>query len=417
MQAVEQLLQRLHNELGFEAERIGFATVSRALKGRMEALNLQDAAYYPTLAWQQPEEWRAFIDAVVVPESWFMRGPESFAWVQRLVRRQTWPKPLRCLSLACAGGEEPYSLALTLAGAGCLPHQVVLDAVDISARNLAHTRQGRYSEFALRAVDASFRERHFRKTDTGDYQLHPEWLGWLRLHQGNIIDDAWQPPSSPYHIIFCRNVMIYFTAAMQRHLMRRLTQWLAPHGLLVVGHAEGSLTRQFFQPWGGAKTLGFGLRPVVQEPVSVLPAWTTLPLEVQWAPAPTQAADAPPAPPVVPAAALPASITPPPAPSLAEAQRLADRGAWATATTQSLAYLATLAPSALVQRAETYFLLGLIALAQQQYPEAEAYWRKVIYLVPEHALALRYLSVLERQGHIRTGNRWQARWQQVEPRA
>lgn len=413
-QAVAQLLQRLHNELGFEAERIGVATVTRALQGRLEALGLQDADYYPTLVWQRAEEWRAFIDAVVVPESWFMRGPESFTLVQRLARRRTWSLPLRCLSLACAGGEEPYSLALALAGAGLLPSQASIDAVDISARNLAHTRQGRYGEFALRAVDAAFKERHFRHTPEGYYQLHPEWLGWLRLHLGNIVDDAWQPANAPYHVIFCRNVMIYFTAAMQRHLMRRLSQWLAPNGVLIVGHAEGSLARQFFQARGESRALAFGPQSASGlQPAALPPPHPPGLLAVPVTP-PSFVPLAMLSPPLVPMSPVLPTVPEqvPPLPDLAMARRLADQGDWAAATAQCLAWLQTPALD-LTQQAEAYFLLGLVAFAQRQFSQAETQWRKVMYLVPEHALALRYLSLLEQQGYAGQSQRWQTRWQQV----
>jgi chemotaxis protein methyltransferase WspC len=312
-------------------------------------------------------------------------------------------------------------LAISLGAAGLTQGSVLIDAVDISARIIAHARRGIYSNFSLRAVDASFQQRYFQPLADGRYQLNPVWLDWPRWYQGNVVENAWHPPSAPYDVIFCRNVLIYLTLPMQRHLMRRLRQWLAPSGVLIVGHAEGQLACQFFRPIGEAHafaftpqpsspglttqalshhpqtSLAFELTPDITASVFSPPSPTAAPVTVQtWDPpavVPTQAV-----------ASLDAT------PSLALAQRLADQGDWSAARTACVACLAVR------PQAEGFFLLGLLAFVQKQGAEAEAHWHKAVYLSPDHAPTLRYLSLLkQQQGDLSQAQRWHRRWQRSMP--
>ena len=96
--------------------------------------------YASRLAQSEPEQ-QALIEEVVIPESWFFRDERPFLWLAGLrastVGGRPVRAPLRVLSLACAGGEEPYSIAITLRDAGLPARRFRIDAVNVSARRLA----------------------------------------------------------------------------------------------------------------------------------------------------------------------------------------------------------------------------------------------------------------------------------------
>ena len=112
-------------------------------------------------------ELQALIEEVVVSESWFFRDERPFDCLREYIRKRWLDNPLqppvRVLSLACAGGEEPYSIAMVLQDLGLPARRFEIDAVDISNRGLAVARRGVYSLNAFRGVDADFRARYFRE--------------------------------------------------------------------------------------------------------------------------------------------------------------------------------------------------------------------------------------------------------------
>ncbi len=108
---------------------------------------------------------------MVIPESWFFRDEQPFAyladraaagWLLDPAR-----PPLRALSLPCAGGEEPYSIAMALLDRGLPAARFEVVAVDVSAPLLVSSRRAIYSENSFRSRDLTFRDRHFRATPAG----------------------------------------------------------------------------------------------------------------------------------------------------------------------------------------------------------------------------------------------------------
>src|SRR5690348_18456424 len=99
--AIETLLRE---SIGLDPASLGAGTVERAVRGRLRACRLDDAAAYLQLLRNDEIERQELIEAVVVPETWFFRNMEAFAALTRLLQRSE--KPLRLLSLPCSTGEE-----------------------------------------------------------------------------------------------------------------------------------------------------------------------------------------------------------------------------------------------------------------------------------------------------------------------
>jgi chemotaxis protein methyltransferase WspC len=128
----EQLLTRW---IGLDPDTIGQAAIARAVRIRMEALGLDSPAAALEQAAADSAERDRLIEEVVVGESWFFRDPQVFAFVCRFAAtRAALPGrgPIRILCVPCAGGEEPYSMAMGLLDAGLEPEQFSIDAVDMA---------------------------------------------------------------------------------------------------------------------------------------------------------------------------------------------------------------------------------------------------------------------------------------------
>ncbi|HVV73601.1 MAG TPA: CheR family methyltransferase, partial [Verrucomicrobiae bacterium] len=307
-------------------------------------------------------------------------------------------EPLRLLSLPCASGEEPYSMAMTLLDAGVAPHKFQIDAVDISARALDRAKAGVYSRHAFRTKDLRFRERYFRSAPNG-YALRPAVRERVRFSQGNVLDWG-ATEAARYHCIFCRNLLIYLDEASQAKALSRIKEMLMPDGLLFVGPAEQVV----------ARTHGFVSGEI---PMSLSSPRRLEPKRV-----------------AVNNGSLTASVlggesAPPPIPSrahetgpasfqhneLEQARTLADAGQLREAALICETYLQVHRDSA-----AAYYLLGLIRDAEGQ-PTALDCYRRALYLDPGHHETLLHMAFLaERSGDPQKATILRRRAQRANPR-
>jgi chemotaxis protein methyltransferase CheR len=197
------------------------------------------------------EELAHLIDAISTNHTFFFREGVHFDFVRSHVvpemvqraRTERWPR-FSAWSAACSSGEEPYSLAITLAeslGAAAWPWHI--EATDISHRILAKARAAIYPEAAIAKIAPPLVRAHFQRgvgPQEGNFRVKPALQAGVTFHQLNLLEG--DPPfRDPFQVIFCRNVMIYFDRPTQEELIQRLTRRLVPGGYLLVGHSE-SLT-------------------------------------------------------------------------------------------------------------------------------------------------------------------------------
>lgn len=362
------------------------AAVERALRELFPQDAAARAAYAPVPG---TRAFDALLDLLVIPESWMFRDPAVFGEALRFVRARLAPDaphaPLRILSLPCAGGEEPYSMAMALMDAGIGPQQCRIDAVDLSHASIARATAGRYTRNAFRGADLAFRERHFTHAD-GHWTVHDDVRAYVRFAQANLFALDGVSPGARYDLVFCRNLLIYFDEAATARAAAVLSALLADDGLLLSGYAEApALCRHGFAAQGMRHA--FALRKE-----GALPAPTTPPAARR----PRTVAVAAPAAPVAPAA--PAPVAPAvraraaPQEQLAQARRHADAGRLADAESLCRALLARLP-----ELADAWFLLGVIDEAAGRTRAAERCWQRCVYLDPQHYEALCSLALLHEQ--------------------
>jgi chemotaxis protein methyltransferase WspC len=389
----------LKASMGLNVASVGSSAIERAVQERLRACNLDN----PHVYWQRVRgsdaELQELIEAVVVPETWFFRGRESLAALAGLAREEFQPSShgvLSLLSLPCSTGEEPYSMAMALLDGSIPTDRFHIDAVDISARALTQAGRAVYGKNSFRGHELEFRDRHFEATANG-YRLSETVRRQVRFQQGNLFAPAFLPGVELYDVIFCRNVLIYFDRATQDRAIVVLKRLLKPKGVLFVAPAETGLplSHDFVS---ANLPLAFAFRRSAAAPAR--PKKVPVPLmkfsigRAVPAPAPAlRPAEAISSRPT--AASRPGLATTTPA-DIGEAMRLADQGHFVEAATFCAEHLRQHGPSA-----AAFHLMGLVRDATGNYPEAADYYRKALYLEPDHYVTQVHLALLmEKQGDM-----------------
>ena len=233
------LENRLAQKIGLEHSSLGTTVFRRAIGRRMRARDAETLPDYARMLDADATELQALVEELVVRESWFFRHATAFELLGRYAASTILerPDPYRVLSFPCAGGEEAYSIVISLREAGLGFHQFLVDAADISATALHTARAGRYGSRRVRLVAPAIQNRYFQiKTDS--VEVRPEIRQAVRFTQGNIVEHRSVPLQYAYDAIFCRNLVIYLTHAARQKIIRNVNQWLSPDGLFFVGHAE-----------------------------------------------------------------------------------------------------------------------------------------------------------------------------------
>ena len=172
----------------------------------------------------------------------FLRDHILPALVPGLVQSR---EPFRIWSAASSSGEEPYTMAIVLAefarqhGA----YQWLVEASDISTRVLARARAAIYPADHVKVPQPELLPRYFQKgggEHEGYYRVKDSLRQSVKFHHLNLLQPQY-PVAPDQHVIFCRNVMIYFDLATQQELVTKLIRQLAPGGHLIVGHSESLL--------------------------------------------------------------------------------------------------------------------------------------------------------------------------------
>jgi chemotaxis protein methyltransferase WspC len=407
MRADSSELERLlADQAGLDPLSVGSSLILRAAHQRMRELGLVDMGDYERWARQSDSELQLLIEEVVVSESWFFRDSGPYQWFRKYVE-ECWVDnllhpTLRVLSLACASGEEPYSIAMTLRDLALPDRRFQIDAVDISARQLAIARRGVYSANAFRSSDLSFRARYFREHPQG-YELDSSIRSTVHFLQASVLDPRLLEGSAPYNVVFCRNLLIYLDVSARTRLLAAIKRLLAGDGLLFIGHADRldvSGVEPSFTAVDDPSYFVYRLRSQVDasvpqptrqlnpsQPVANLSAPGTAPPYAL-----TIAASA--ATEISTRTKEPgeAAIHSPPVneqPLLDQGAELANQGRFdeAIAACERHLRLKRFSPAA-------YYLMGMIFQAAGKRPRAEECFHKAVYLDPSHDEALLALALL-----------------------
>ncbi len=367
----------LRQKIGLDADSIGSRTIARAVercRSRCGAPNL--ASYWQRLK-TTPSEVEALIEAVVVPETWFFRDREPFVCLSQFVKTE-WKRNgvFRVLSVPCSTGEEPYSIAVTLLESGLMATQFRIDAVDISQQALQKAKRAVYTKKSFRGGAVNL--RYFQNHENG-YEVRSFVRETVHFRQGNILEPAFLAKQQ-YHVIFCRNLLIYLNHSARNQVLETLDRVLMPSGLLFVGSAETSqISAKHYKSRRHASAFAYQKEspPLIQpKPLQIVSISKKTP----------------------PKSAQFSKTSAPKQSPLEQAKQLADRGQLVEAANLTEAYL-----DADRANPRAYLLLGEIYQELNDLDRAERSFQKAIYLNPNFYEALIHLALLkEERGDMTT---------------
>jgi chemotaxis protein methyltransferase CheR len=189
-----------------------------------------------------PHGVAVLIEHAVVGETYFYRHPEQLgALVGALAPRDG---PLRIWSAGCATGEEPYSVAMALLGAGRAGRGDRIVATDVSERALRTAQAGVYNAWSLRRMPAAARSGHLE--GEGRWRVSDEARFLVEFRRHNLVAD---PPPGAFDAVLCRNVLIYFEPQAAAEIVFRLASAVIPGGYLVLSPVELPLAAPMALEW------------------------------------------------------------------------------------------------------------------------------------------------------------------------
>lgn len=185
------------------------------------------------------------VDAMTTNETLWFRDMHPFDILRnKLLPEYTQEKvkqPLRIWSAACSTGQEPYSISMIMeefkrTRPGAFQGEKII-ATDISTRALADAKAGEYAMLALgRGLDTAQLKQYFDQTTDGRWRIKPAIASRVEFKILNLLESY--SLLGQFHIIFCRNVLIYFTSELKTQILKKMHQSLRPGGYLIVGASE-----------------------------------------------------------------------------------------------------------------------------------------------------------------------------------
>ena len=218
--------------------------VANRLRRRVHALALggyEEYYAYLTKDSRGRQEMVHFIDAVTTNETYFYRESNHLEALRKVILPQLFARRRRLViwSAGCSTGEEPYTLRMEIEeGRGrSWDGEVRIVGTDLSNEAVERARQGIYEGRTLELLPPSVKGKYFDQVAGNRFQVSESVRRSVELRTHNLLQDP--PPVTSADIIFCRNVMIYFTRETQKFLADDyFAKILAPDGYLCIGHSE-----------------------------------------------------------------------------------------------------------------------------------------------------------------------------------
>ena len=228
--------------IAYASEWTGFsrdAILPEAVRRAAASLGNPDEVL-PRAARRDLEVVHALCQAVSVGETYFFRHPEHFRWLARRFLPDLLGdgRPaIRAWSAGCATGEEAYSIAACLLDLLPAPRAVAVQVLgtDLLARNLAAARKGEYGTWSRRP-SGPLLHPVFKDSGNGRVRIEQAIREVTGFREHNLLE----PPPGQFDLIFCRNVLVYFSPDAVRTAVRHLSQALAPGGALLFGSMDVS---------------------------------------------------------------------------------------------------------------------------------------------------------------------------------
>ena len=177
-----------------------------------------------------------FVTYLTINVSEFYRNPEQWNLMDKEIIPELigkYGKNLKIWSAACSTGDEPYSLVMALSRHIPL-NMIKITATDLDKQVIAKAKVGLYNEKSIASVPDDLKKKYFTKIGQS-YQISDEIKSRVEFREHNLLNNDY---AKGYHMIVCRNVLIYFTEEAKDEVFRKFYDSLAPGGILFIGSTE-----------------------------------------------------------------------------------------------------------------------------------------------------------------------------------
>ncbi|PKO88232.1 MAG: chemotaxis protein CheR [Betaproteobacteria bacterium HGW-Betaproteobacteria-12] len=241
----ERVRKLIYQHAGISLSPVKQDMVYSRLARRLRATGSRSfTEYLDALEKSGGDEWERFVNSLTTNLTSFYREPHHFPIFAEHLQKIGTRRPIRIWCSAASTGEEPYSIAITVAETfGSNLSHVSIIASDLDTNVLETARKGVYPADRVEKLSPERLRRFFLRgtgAQEGYVAVRPELKALIQFQRINLLDASYAL-KGPLDIIFCRNVMIYFDKPTQYRILSRFAPMMQPDGLLFAGHSESFL--------------------------------------------------------------------------------------------------------------------------------------------------------------------------------
>jgi chemotaxis protein methyltransferase WspC len=232
----EEIKELTAKNFGISTSSIGDSFTKDCLDSYIKKLDIEGMSDKTD---NQEKFLEGFFEYIKVAETWFFRQPESFRYLKTIAQNKlhTTKEKIRILSIASSTGEEAYSIAMALESSCIGKESYILDAVELSAVSLEKAKAAVYSKNSFRQTLTKSEQEYFEKEGElhrvrSDIRMIPNFI------KGNFLNTNVLNSVEKYDIIFCRNLLIYFTDSARKAAINKIKDLLNDDGLVFTGYSE-----------------------------------------------------------------------------------------------------------------------------------------------------------------------------------
>lgn len=247
-----RLSEHLKTQMGLYFPKNRWDELRKKMAQAMKDFDCQDLSGFIEWLVSSPrsrQEIEMLASHLTISETYFWREPRVFeALVKQILpelirAREKGERRLRIWSAGCASGEEPYSIAIALRRLLPVPEdwRITILATDINPGILRRATAGVYGQWSFRGLPKRLKEEYFHRKEDGRFEILPEIRKMVTFAYLNLVEDLYPSPlnnTNAMDLIFCRNVLMYFTPERAVRVGQRLYNSLVDGGWLMVGASE-----------------------------------------------------------------------------------------------------------------------------------------------------------------------------------
>jgi chemotaxis protein methyltransferase CheR len=240
----DHLLRKVRDERGLDLSGYKESFVRRRLQSRFRVLGIEGLDQYCVILGKRPEEYLKLLDVLAINVTEFFRDPSLWELLSKKLipelcrmREHTPAKVLRFLSAGSASGEEAYSIAIALCetlGDQLPKYSITIRGIDFDQDCIAKIKAGVYAPDRLKNVPPEILAKYFTR-EGNLYRVKPDIKKMVRAVNADLISEKLP---RYFDVIFCRNVLIYFTKESHSEIFAKLHESLATGGFLILGRTE-----------------------------------------------------------------------------------------------------------------------------------------------------------------------------------